>query len=102
MGPVQESRPRGPRSAMPCRMTDDRVRPGALFLPSQGDPLEPRTVLIVEDDPGSLDIFTTILRHGGYQVIPAQTGADGLQMARARASACWTTPPPTPRPRTPR
>jgi DNA-binding response OmpR family regulator len=65
-------------------MDDDRVRPGALFLPSQGDTLEPRTVLIVEDDPASLDIFTTILRHGGYQVITAQTGADGLQLARER------------------
>lgn len=44
--------------------------------------MEPRTVLIVEDDPASLDIFTTILRHGGYQVLTAQTGAEGLQTAR--------------------
>lgn len=46
--------------------------------------MEPRTVLIVEDDPASLDIFTTILRHGGYQVITAQTGAEGVKMARER------------------
>jgi len=44
--------------------------------------LEPRTVLIVEDDPASLDIFTTILRHGGYGVITAQTVADGVRTAR--------------------
>lgn len=46
--------------------------------------MEPRTVLIVEDDPASLDIFTTILRHGGYQVLTAQTGAEGVEIARAR------------------
>ncbi len=46
--------------------------------------MEPRTVLIVEDDPASLDIFTTILRHGGYEVITAQTGADGVRTARER------------------
>jgi two-component system KDP operon response regulator KdpE len=44
--------------------------------------LESKTVLIVEDDPASLDIFETILRHGGYQVTTAQTGADGLSLAR--------------------
>lgn len=41
-----------------------------------------RTVLIVEDDPASLDIFETILRHGGYGVLTAQTAADGVQTAR--------------------
>ena len=40
------------------------------------------TVLIVEDDPASLDIFETILRHGGYAVVTAQTAADGLEKAR--------------------
>ncbi|HEU4457295.1 MAG TPA: response regulator [Longimicrobium sp.] len=45
--------------------------------------MEPRTVLIVEDDPASLDIFTTILRHGGYQVLTARTGAEGIEAARA-------------------
>lgn len=39
-------------------------------------------MLIVEDDPASLDIFETILRHGGYEVATAQTGADGLARAR--------------------
>lgn len=40
-------------------------------------------MLIVEDDPASLDIFTTILRHGGYQVLTARTGAEGIEAARA-------------------
>jgi CheY-like chemotaxis protein len=39
-------------------------------------------VLIVEDDPASVDIFTTILRHGGYEVLSAHTAADGARVAR--------------------
>jgi twitching motility two-component system response regulator PilH len=45
--------------------------------------LERKTVLIVEDDPASLDIFETILRHGGYEVVTARSGAEGLERARA-------------------
>lgn len=41
-----------------------------------------KTVLIVEDDPASLDIFETILRHGGYEVVTAPTAAEGLEKAR--------------------
>lgn len=41
-----------------------------------------QTVLIVEDDPASLDIFETILRHGGYHVVTAQTVAEGVERAR--------------------
>jgi twitching motility two-component system response regulator PilH len=48
-----------------------------------GAALDSKTVLIVEDDPASLDIFETILRHGGYEVVTAQNGADGLERARA-------------------
>jgi DNA-binding response OmpR family regulator len=44
--------------------------------------LDSKTVLIVEDDPASLDIFETILRHGGYEVVTAQNGADGLKRTR--------------------
>ena len=55
-------------------MDDGYPRPGAA--------LASKTVLIVEDDPASLDIFETILRHGGYEVVTAQTGAYGLARAR--------------------
>lgn len=41
-----------------------------------------QTVLIVEDDPASLDIFETILRHGGYAVVTAQSAAEGVEKAR--------------------
>jgi twitching motility two-component system response regulator PilH len=51
-------------------------------FPRPGAALDSKTVLIVEDDPASLDIFETILRHGGYEVVTAQTGADGLARAR--------------------
>lgn len=44
--------------------------------------MQPKTVLVVEDDPSSLDIFETILRHGGYEVVTAQNGADGVARAR--------------------
>jgi DNA-binding response OmpR family regulator len=50
--------------------------------PGLGAALDSKTVLIVEDDPASLDIFETILRHGGYEVVTAQNGADGLERAR--------------------
>lgn len=46
-----------------------------------GEPSKEKTVLIVEDDPASLDIFTTILRHGGYAVLTARTVAEGVQVA---------------------
>lgn len=41
-----------------------------------------KTVLIVEDDAASLDIFETILRHGGYEVASAQSAAEGVEKAR--------------------
>jgi CheY-like chemotaxis protein len=44
--------------------------------------LSEHTVLIVEDDPASLDIFETILRHGGYDVVTAQSVAEGVEKAR--------------------
>ena len=42
-----------------------------------------KTVLLVEDDEASIDIFTTILRHGGYQVLSAKNASDGVDMALA-------------------
>ena len=41
-----------------------------------------KTVLIVEDDAASLDIFETILRHGGYRVTTAQNAVEGVEKAR--------------------
>ncbi len=53
--------------------------PSTLFY---GSSVPHRTVLIVEDDPASVDIFTTILRHGGYQVLAAHTAAEGARVCR--------------------
>ena len=50
--------------------------------PRPGAALNRKTVLIVEDDPASLDIFETILRHGGYEVATAASVAEGLEQAR--------------------
>ena len=52
------------------------------WVPVRGVELSEKTVLIVEDDPASLDIFATILRHGGYLVETAQSGTEGLEKAR--------------------
>ncbi|HEU0299804.1 MAG TPA: response regulator [Longimicrobium sp.] len=40
----------------------------------------------MEDDAASLDIFETILRHGGYAVLTATSGAAGVE------TACETRP----------
>ncbi len=39
------------------------------------------TILIVEDNADNRDIYTTILRHHGYEVHEAETGEDGLVQA---------------------
>ena len=36
-------------------------------------------VLLVDDDPQVLKLFTTLLRRGGYIVTPARTGRDALR-----------------------
>ena len=51
-------------------------------VPLPGAALSEKTVLIVEDDPASLDIFETILRHGGYEVVTATSAAEGVERAR--------------------
>ncbi|HEU4452746.1 MAG TPA: response regulator [Longimicrobium sp.] len=39
------------------------------------------TILIVEDNADNRDIYTTILRHHGYEVAEAETGEEGLVQA---------------------
>lgn len=41
----------------------------------------PRTVLIVDDDPLTVDQFARMLRLEGYHVVAASDGAEGLQQA---------------------
>jgi CheY-like chemotaxis protein len=40
------------------------------------------TILLVEDNPDNRAIYGTILRHFGYQVAEAETGEDGIRVAR--------------------
>ncbi|HEX8359512.1 MAG TPA: response regulator [Longimicrobium sp.] len=40
------------------------------------------TILLVEDNPDNRTIYGTILRHFGYEVAEAETGEDGIRLAR--------------------
>lgn len=40
------------------------------------------TILVVEDNADNRDIYTTFLRHHGYEVAEAETGDEGVRIAR--------------------
>lgn len=42
------------------------------------------TILIVEDTPANRVLATKILRHAGHEVTTAETGAEGVSIARER------------------
>ena len=42
------------------------------------------TILVIEDDPNSLLLVTTILEHAGHTVLSAERAAEGLKLARER------------------
>ncbi len=42
-----------------------------------------KTVLIVEDDASTREIFATVLRHRGHRVVTARDGREGIDVARA-------------------
>lgn len=44
----------------------------------------PRTVLLVEDNEDNLMIYSTILRHSGFEVIEARDGQAGVDTAKAK------------------
>lgn len=44
----------------------------------------PNTILIVEDDPHTVELVRLYLNHDGHQVITAATGTDGLRLAQER------------------
>ena len=44
----------------------------------------PNTILIVEDDPHTVELVRLYLNHDGHQVITAATGPDGLRQAQER------------------
>ena len=48
-------------------------------------------VLVVEDDPESLDVVTTKLRRDGYEVYEASTGDEALALLAAMHNDGWPT-----------
>ncbi|MDX2079471.1 MAG: response regulator [Terrimicrobiaceae bacterium] len=49
-----------------------------------------RSILIIDDDPDSLDLLARNLRKAGYEVLTAGTGIDGLRIAREHKPAAIT------------
>ena len=47
--------------------------------------MQPKTVLIVDDDPDSRNICTLFLEHHGFRVLVAADGAEGVRRAREEA-----------------
>ncbi len=43
--------------------------------------MSPRTVLLVDEDQDSLNIYSMILEHNGYRVLRARGGDEGFQLA---------------------
>ncbi len=41
-----------------------------------------RRVMIIEDDPDMIELLSLILKHGGYEPIPALGGREGLRLMR--------------------
>jgi two-component system, cell cycle response regulator DivK len=47
-------------------------------------PEQENTVLLIEDNEDNRIVYSTILQHYGYAVLEAQTGEEGLELARTR------------------
>jgi two-component system OmpR family response regulator len=61
----------------------DGVFPAWALLSGKGDDVA--SVLIVDDDRGTRETWTVVLRHEGFDVAAAATGGEGLAQARAKA-----------------
>lgn len=64
--------------AIPANMTSNPQRVGA----------QPRTVCIVDDDPGVLDSLTVLLRAFGFDVLTFGSGAEFLADEGRRTASC--------------
>jgi two-component system chemotaxis response regulator CheY len=47
-----------------------------------------RTVLVVEDDPDTLDVIATVIEEAGYDVMRAGNGREALQQLHASQGRC--------------
>jgi signal transduction histidine kinase len=57
--------------------------PPAISAPVAGDPSRGCTVLVVEDNPVNRKLARNVLRSRGYRVLEAETGEEGLEIARS-------------------
>jgi two-component system, cell cycle response regulator DivK len=46
--------------------------------------MQPRTILLVDDDADARYVYGVMLRHSGYEVVEAADGAEGLRLAQER------------------
>src|SRR5215207_1156585 len=76
--------PPAPRGASPAArfLHLERRFPTRDLSPPQTGFMSATTILIVEDNADNRDIYTTMLRHHGYQVAEAENGEEGIRLAR--------------------
>ena len=41
-----------------------------------------KTILLIEDDPDSREVYGAVLRHSGYRILEARNGEEGIFLAR--------------------
>ena len=44
--------------------------------------MTPKTILLIEDHGDTRDVYATVLRHSGYQVLEANDGGEGVRLGR--------------------
>jgi two-component system, cell cycle response regulator DivK len=63
-------------------MTSSSGQSAGFSAPEEdGRDREARRILIVEDDEDSRNVYRLILEHGGFRVIEARTGLEGMKLA---------------------
>jgi PAS domain S-box-containing protein len=63
--------------ALPPALANPQPVDKALVRSQQGE-----TILVVEDEPGVLEVTTAILKYAGYEVLTAQSGQRGIEIYR--------------------
>jgi signal transduction histidine kinase len=67
----------------PMELRDAPAERPAMSVPRNGDTSRGSTVLVVEDNPVNRKLARNVLRSRGYRVLEADTGEEGLEVARA-------------------
>ncbi|MEO6519786.1 MAG: response regulator, partial [Pseudoxanthomonas sp.] len=74
--------PRGAAAFLQKPISRSELRVSLSSLGLHPLPEGTRTVLVIDDDPKAIDMITTLLPTPGYQVVRAESGAEGIQLAR--------------------